>query len=279
MPKIGYHVSSSGGYYKAVDRAVDYKLETFQLFLGSPRTWSYRDLEENEAKKFKRAVQTNDYDTTVVHMSYLPNPSTPEDDPELRQKTVHAFNTEVKRADLLDIDFLVFHIGSHKGRGFETAKTMVAKTINQALSLNPEVTLCLETSAGQTNAVGSTFEEIAAIFDEIDDTSKVGICFDTCHVFAAGYDLRTQEAVDNTFEKFDDIIGLNKLKVVHANDSKGKIGEGKDRHEHIGSGHIGEEGFSAIINHSVIANKPVILETPSKGVKDDIDTLKRLRDN
>jgi len=275
-PLIGYHTSSAGGYYNAVKHAVDYDLETFQLFLGSPRTWSYRDLKDNEAEKFKQKMKEAGFDIATVHMNYLPNPSTPESDEDMREKTHNAFLTEVKRADLIGATNLVFHIGSHKGEGFETAKPMVAKMVNEALELDPKVRLLLETSAGQKNSVGSTFEELGEIFDLITD-DRVGVCFDTCHVFAAGYDLRDEKSVENTLNQFDEHVGLDRLHVVHANDSKGGLGEGKDRHAHIDQGHIKREGFKALMKQSVFDDIPFILETPSKNVKQDIKALKEIR--
>lgn len=276
MPLIGYHTSSAGGYFNAAIKANELKLDTFQLFLGSPRTWSYRDLKDNEVEKFKSRCEEFGFNIKTVHMNYLPNPSTPLSDTDRRKKVMKAFETEIKRCDLLDINYLVFHIGSHLGNGFQVAKESIVKTLEQSLELNPNVMLLLETSAGSSNAVGASFEEIGKILDDINDTSKIGVCFDTCHVYAAGYDISHEDGIRNTFEEFDKYIGLDKMKVIHANDSKGKLGEGKDRHEHIGKGNIGEKGFKALLAQPKVKDLPVILETPSKGIKQDIEKLKEL---
>jgi len=271
---VGYHTSSAGGYFNAVKHAKEYGLDTFQFFLGSPRSWRYRDLKKNEDVKFNEAIQNSPFEITTVHMNYLPNPSTPKSDTDLRKKTEESLLEEIRRCDLLDVTNLVFHIGSHKGNGFETARPMVADFLNLGLAQNPRVKLLMEISAGAANSVGSTFEEISEIIELVDDPDKVGICFDTCHAFAAGYDLRDEQAIDETLDHFDSVLGLQRLKVIHANDSKGKLGEGKDRHANLGTGEIGEKGFENMMQHPTLDGIPFILETPGKGLLHDIELLK-----
>ena len=187
----------------------------------------------------------------------------------------------MKRADLLGVTFLVIHIGSHKGIGLQKSVKLVAESVNQGLDKSSNVKILLETSAGYKNSVGSKFEELAIIIDEVNIKSRVSICFDTCHVFAAGYDLRTETSVNNVLTKFTDIIGLNKLELIHLNDSKGLLGGGLDRHEHIGKGNIGLSGFKAFLLDKRIKNKPIILETPNTdnyGDRDNFDIVNKIID-
>lgn len=276
MPQIGYHTSTAGGYQNAITNAKKLNLDTFQMFLGSPRTWAYRELLEEEIEQFQILRKQHNYHNPIVHLNYLANPSTPDSDIELRNKVINVFSTEVERADILDIPYIVFHAGSHKGKGIDMAIDQIAKLANSIADKEHKVQLLIETSAGSKNSVASKFSEIAQLTEQLDDTTKFGVCLDTCHVFAAGYDLRTEEAVKNTVDEFDDIIGLKYLKVIHCNDSKGIIGDGKDRHEHIGKGEIGIEGFRTLLNDKRLKNLPFILETPSKGVKDDIQALRAI---
>jgi deoxyribonuclease-4 len=179
------------------------------------------------------------------------------------KRSTRSLIQELKRSGELGLQYLVVHVGSHMGKGVEVGIRQAAEAVNAALSqVGNDVALLLENMAGQRNSVGSTFENVRSILDLIRDEDRVGVCLDTCHAFAAGYDLGTGEAVYETLKKFDEIIGVNKLKVIHVNDSKGGLGSGIDRHEHLGMGKIGEKGFFELFHHPVIRPLPLILETP-----------------
>jgi len=258
---LGAHVSISGSIDKAVDRAKGLGCTTFQIFTRNPRGWAAKPLKKKEAEEFRRKFDEAGFKIAVAHMPYLPNIASPES--TTYQKSVRSLIQELKRTGALGLPYLVCHVGSHLGKGLAAGIKRVAGAINKAfLKVDNEVMILLENMAGQRNSVGSRFEDIRRILDLIEDEKRVGICLDTCHAFAAGYDFRTREAINNTLDDFDSIIGLEKLKVVHVNDSKGGLGSGIDRHEHIGMGKIGEKGFFELLHHPVIRPLPLILETP-----------------
>ncbi len=275
--RVGYHASIQGGYQNAPIQARNtYGLDTFQFFLSSPRSWSWKEITDDDVTKFKETMSEMGFKENTVHLTYLANPSTPKSDKDLREKVIASFRRETLRSDILGVTNLVFHLGSHKGAGFDTAKEMIVEILNDVITPKIKVNLLLETSAGSKNSVGSSFTEIGEIIEEIHHKDKVGVCFDTCHVFAAGYDIRTAATLDTTLEEFDSAIGLKYLKLVHANDSKGQLGEGKDRHENLGKGHIGITGFEALCENKALSDLTFLLETPSAGVKKDIDILRKL---
>jgi len=258
---LGAHVSISGSIDKAVDRAKKLGCTTFQIFTRNPRGWTAKPLRKKEAEEFRRKFEEAGFKIAVAHMPYLPNIASP--DKKSHQRSVKSLIQELERTGKLGLQYLVVHVGSHLGKGLAAGINQVAKAVNTALSkVDNDVMLLLENMAGQKNSVGSRFEDIRRILDLIEDEKRVGVCFDTCHAFAAGYDLRTREAIETTLEDFDAIIGLKRLKVVHVNDSKGDLGSGIDRHEHIGMGKIGEKGFYELLHHPVIRPLPLILETP-----------------
>jgi len=258
---LGAHVSISGSIDKAVDRAKELGCTTFQIFTRNPRGWEAKPLKKKEIEAFKEKFEEAGFKIAVAHMPYLPNIASP--DKKAHQKSVKSLIQELKRTGELGLPYLVVHVGSHLGKGLAKGIEQVSKAVNTALSkVDNDVMLLLENMAGQKNSVGSRFEDIKRILNLIEDKKRVGICFDTCHAFAAGYDLRTREAIETTLSDFDHIIGLKKLKVVHINDSKGDLGSGVDRHEHIGLGKIGEKGFFEFVHHPVIRPLPLILETP-----------------
>ena len=208
-------------------------------------------------------------------MPYLPNLSSPKDD--VHKMSVQALSSELERCNKLGINYVVTHIGSHLGTGIEKGLERVIKACNTALSNSSNDTMIiLENTAGTKNNVGSKFEELKYIFDNVKDNSRIGFCFDTCHAFAAGYDLSSRKSALDTIKTFDKIIGLKHLKVVHLNDSKGELGSGLDRHQHIGYGHIGEDGFREILKHSLIKNLPLILETPIDENFSDKDNIQKI---
>ncbi|MCF3652693.1 MAG: deoxyribonuclease IV [Aigarchaeota archaeon] len=258
---LGAHVSISGSIDKAVDRAVELGCTTFQIFTRNPRGWEAKPLTKKEVEEFRRKFEERGFRIAVAHMPYLPNISSP--DKTSHKRSTKSLIQELKRSGELGLQYLVVHVGSHMGKGVDVGIKQAAEAVNTALSkVENDVMLLLENMAGQRNSVGSTFENIRSILDLIKDEDRVGVCLDTCHAFAAGYDLRTREAIDETLKRFDEIIGLDRLKVVHVNDSRGDLGSGIDRHEHLGMGKIGEGGFFELFHHPVIRPLPLILETP-----------------
>lgn len=275
--KLGMHVSITGTIDQAVDRARELELQTFQMFTRNPRGWKFKKLDKDEVKEFRRKVELFSFNPTVSHMPYLPNLSSPKK--LIYNKSLKSLIAELDRCAALEIPYVVTHLGSHLGKGAEIGLEQIVTAINQALLKDrSDVTLLLENTAGTKNSMGSTFEEIKRILDRIDTKERVGVCFDTAHAFAAGYDLRAAEGVNSTIEKFDSILGLKLLRVIHLNDSKGELASGRDRHEHIGLGYIGEEGFRALFRHDAVRHLPFIMETPIDTRRDDVGNISKVRE-
>ena len=277
LRRIGAHVSIAGSIDKAVDRAVERDCNTFQIFTRSPRGWKFKDIPEETAASFIEKYQCANQDPVVAHMPYLPNLASSKS--EIYDKSIETLISELHRCEQLKIPYLVTHLGSHVGAGYEIGLENILKALGQTLSqVENEVMLLLENTAGTKNSMGSTFEEIQAIIEGVaHHKARLGVCFDTAHGFAAGYDLRTEEAVQDTINKLDDVIGLKKLKLIHVNDSKGDLNSNSDRHEHIGLGKIGEEGFRALLHHKNLRKLPFIMETPIDNRRDDVGNIRKLR--
>ena len=278
MVQVGCHVSIAGSIDLAVGRARERGCDTFQIFSRNPRGWSAKDLDLEAADAFRAAVGASGLGPVVDHMPYLPNPASPDDG--IYEKSVAALTGELRRCSLLGIPYLVTHLGHHRGAGTDAGQERVIAAVNRALvdAEVGDVVLLLENTAGEKNSVGSTIADISRIMDGIDAKGKIGVCFDTCHAFAAGYDLRTPEDVDAVFGELDDLIGLEHLRVVHLNDCKGTLGDGLDRHEHIGLGSIGEEGFRHILRHPAVRDLPLICETPVDEHRDDAGNIAKVRE-
>jgi len=276
MLKLGLHVSISGSIDRAVDRAVKLGCNTFQIFTRNPRGWRSRELKPGEVKAFIEKVKRYGMNPVFGHMPYLPNLASPKD--EVYEKSVESLIMELNRCLKLRIPYLVTHLGSHLGVGMNVGFKRIINAINKGLSeVNGDVMLLLENTAGTKNSMGGSLEDIKYIIDRIDEPERVGVCFDTCHGFAAGYDLRTKEAVESTIRKLDETIGFERLKLIHLNDSKGGLNSRIDRHEHIGMGMIGEEGFRNILQ-SRLGKLPLILETPIDKRRSDIENLNKVRE-
>jgi deoxyribonuclease-4 len=276
--QIGAHVSISGSIDKAVDNALERECTAFQIFTRSPRSWHAKDLDGNEVKNFKEKLRTSKIDrfATVVHMPYLPNLSSPAK--STHKKSVDTMINEVQRCCMLGIPYLVAHLGSHMGTGEDNAIKRLVDAFTRVVEAEKDVIILLENTAGQKNSVGSDFEQLASIFFQLKPANRFGICLDTCHAFAAGYDLREEKDVIKTLDKFDSAIGFEHLKILHLNDSKGELGCNVDRHEHIGLGMIGERGLSAVIKTMNKKRVPIVLETPIDERRDDFDNLKKARE-
>ena len=274
--RIGFHVSIDGSVDKAADRAADLGCNTFQIFTRNPRQWHSTELATKTAKQFSDKVKNYGMVPVFAHMPYLPNLASPRD--EVYEKSVKTLTSELKRCKQLEIPYLVTHLGSHLGAGMQTGFTRLIDGINQAISsAGGGVVLLLENTAGTRNSMGSTLEDIQHIIERLAHSDRVGVCFDTSHAFAAGYDLRTEEAVEATARKIDDVISFERLKLVHLNDSKGDFNSGIDRHEHIGMGMIGEEGFRSILA-SRLGKLPLIMETPKDARRSDIGNLEKVKE-
>jgi deoxyribonuclease-4 len=274
--RIGFHVSIHDSVDTAVDRAVKLGCKTFQIFTRSPRQWHSAKLASETAKAFSDKVKIHQMEPVFAHMPYLPNLASPRND--VYEKSVKTLTSELERCRQLKIPYLVTHLGSHLGTGMQTGFTRLIEGINQALTnADGSVMLLLENTAGTRNSMGSTLEDIRYIIEQLSSPERVGVCIDTSHAFAAGYDLRTEETVEATVNKIDEIIGFEKIKLVHLNDSKGDFNSGIDRHEHIGIGMIGEEGFRCILT-SRLGELPLIMETPKDFRRSDFGNLNKVKE-
>jgi len=274
--KIGLHLSIAGAIDKAVDRALLLGCDTFQIFTRNPRQWRARELTVDETRAFVEKVTTNDLTPVFSHMPYLPNLASPRD--EVHAKSVAALTLELERGSRLAIPYLVTHLGSHLGAGVPAGTSRIVDAIDRALGVaDGRVMLLLENSAGTRHSMGGSFAGIADLIRRLADPERVGVCLDTCHAFAAGYDLRTRVAVKETLQKIDTTVGFEKLKLVHLNDSRGELGSHMDRHAHIGLGKIGEKGFRHLLR-SRLGQLPLILETPQDESRRDIDNLRKVRE-
>lgn len=276
--RLGAHESISGGLHLAFDRAQSVGCDAVQLFVKSSRAWAVKPLTEEEIRLFQeRAAQTGIH-PVVGHASYLPNPAAPDED--LWRKSVETLIVELERCEALGIPYLVLHPGSHMGTGEEEGLRRVARALGEIHAATPgfRARILLETTAGQGHNLGYRFEQLAWLIENTPEGDRLGVCLDTCHVFAAGYDLRTPEAYEETLATFDRIIGLDRLCVVHFNDCKGPLGGRLDRHEHIGKGQLGLEAFRLFVNDPRFAELPGLLETPkSEDLHEDRENLAVLR--
>ena len=277
--QIGLHVSISGSIDRAVDNAVTTGCSAFQIFTRNPRGWDAKPLASKDISNFKEKLAASKIDrfSTVAHMPYLPNLSSPEEDPFA--KSVDSLIDEIKRCSKLGIPYIVAHLGSHKGKGDKKGIEMLVNAFTKAAKNAPDdVMILLENTAGQKNSVGSDLDQLASILIQLKPAKRFGICFDTCHAFAAGYDIRTEKGAASTLEKLDKAIGFEHLKILHLNDSRGELGCHLDRHEHIGLGKIGEKGLGYIIKAINRKKIPIILETPIDERRDDIGNLNKAKE-
>jgi len=271
------HVSISGTIDLAADRARDLGCDTFQMFTRNPRGWKFKKLDPGEVEEFKRKVGSYNLSPVVAHMPYLPNLASPKK--LIYNRSVKSLSAELDRCGTLGIPYIVTHLGSHLGEGSDIGLERIVGAVNRALSENPnDVMLLLENTAGTKNSMGSSFEDIRRILVRVENKNRVGICFDTAHAYAAGYDLHSPRGVNDTLGKFDSVLGLGLLKVIHLNDSEVGLGSGRDRHEHIGLGYIGEQGFKALFKHEAVRNLPFIMETPIDDRGDEKENMRKARE-
>lgn len=269
--RLGAHISTAGGVFKAFQRARDVGCDTMLVFTKSNRQWAAKPLTAKDQEKYaKAAAEHSDIFPVAVHASYLINMGS--SDEPLWAKSYGALKDEVERAGFLGIPYITFHPGAYVDADEETGLNNIVRGVKRLLDETavsaPDTTICLENMAGQGTTLGHKWEHLAYILQQVGPNERLGVCFDTCHCFAAGYDIRTPEAYVATMTAFDDIVGLDQIKVFHFNDSKHGLGERKDRHEHIGRGGIGERGFANFVNDPRWENHAAHLETP-KTEKDD----------
>lgn len=283
--RLGAVVSTAGGLYHVFERAAKMGCDSFMLFSKNNRQWKARPISDQDLTRWQEArANYPELWPIAGHTSYLINIASPND--TLWEKSYQALKVELERAILLDIPTLTFHPGSHTGSGEEAGLRRIASALGRLHREFPGVStrLCLETMAGQGTNLGYRFEQLAWVLENTEGGENLGVCFDLCHVFAAGYDLRSPEAYAATMEEFDAVIGLQRLLCFHLNDSKHALGSRKDRHAHIGEGHIGLQGFRNLLLDRRFAEHPAHLETPKfdtdeegKEVDMDASNMARLR--
>ncbi len=279
MFRLGAHVSIAGGFSKAVNRELDIGGNCGQLFVGSPRGWAVGEVDEDEAAGFKDASADNDVGPWIVHGTYLINFATPKDD--LAEKSIETVQAELDAAAALDIPYYVFHPGAHTGAGVDQGVENIGARLSE-LDIPDGVTLLLENTAGKGTTLGKSFDQLNGMVEASSyDYGPIGICLDTCHLFAAGYDFTTPAGIDDMLESLDEQVGLAHVEYLHLNDSKHPLGSEKDEHEHIGEGEIGSEGFKLFVNDDRLRDKPMVLETPEngKGFAENIDAVRELRED
>ena len=266
---LGVHTSISGGFEKSIERAESIGCTAMQIFTKSNRQWRAQPISPEQVTLFIQSWEKSSIQTIIAHASYLINIGALNSD--IQKKSIIALIEEIERCAKLSIPYLVLHPGS------QGSLEQIGTNLNTVLSQTPNtVMILLETMAGQGKSVAYKFEQLAQIYDMCNQKHRVGICFDTCHAFAAGYDLRTRHAYEKTWAAFDEIIGLEKLKAIHVNDSKKDLGSKIDRHDHIGTGKIGSPFFQFLLTDPRFHSIPKILETPKKTPDDDINNMKKL---
>jgi deoxyribonuclease-4 len=273
MIRVGAHTSIAGGAYNAVDEQVEYGGNCGQIFSHSPQVWQDPDIGDDEADRFREMSEEHGVGPWVIHSSYLVNLCTPKSD--LREKSTDSMQKEVDAAEKLGIEYVNVHLGAHTGAGVDGGLDNAAGVLDD-LDVPDSVTVLIESDAGSGTKLGGQFDHLATVRERTEQ--DIEFCLDTAHMFAAGYDLSTPEAVAETFEEFDSVVGLDDLACIHLNDSKHACGTNKDEHAHIGEGEIGEAGMEAIINHDAVADVPLVLETPTEDGKSFEWNIKRVRD-
>lgn len=274
--RLGLHLSIQGSIDQVIDRAVERGCNTLQMFSRNPRGWDSKKLAQHAVESFRKKLNESGIWPVFIHTPYLLNLASPKDN--VYFKSVDALKDELHRASQLGVPFIVTHLGSHLGYGKMEGFKRIVKAVNDSLSsVENDVILLLENTAGTKNSMGSSFEDIAHILSKIKTKERIGVCFDTSHAFAAGYDLVSKPAVQYTLQRLDVTLGLETLRLVHLNDSKGALGSRVDRHEHIGMGMIGEQGFRNILQ-SRLARLPLILETPIDERRNDTGNLEKVKE-
>jgi len=271
--RVGAHVSVAGGVDNAVDNQREVGGNCGQIFTHSPQVWQDPNVGDDEAAAFRAGSAEHLDGPWVIHSSYLVNLCTPKDD--LRAKSIDSMQREVDAASTLDIEYVNVHLGAHTGAGVDGGLDNAVSALDD-LDIPESVTVLVESDAGSGTKLGGDFEHLAAVLAE--SRHDLGVCLDTAHAFAAGYDLSTPAGVDETIDEFDDVIGLENLHCIHLNDSKHACGTNKDEHAHIGEGLIGVDGMRRIVSHPDLHGKPFVLETPTEDGKSFAWNIDRVRE-
>jgi len=274
MLTIGCHLSSSKGYAAMGKQALEIGANTFQFFTRNPRGGKAKAIDEKDVKRFLEIAKANEIKVILAHAPYTLNACSA--DESIREFAINTMEDDLKRMEYTPGNLYNFHPGSHVGQGVDIGIEYIANMLNQLLKPEQTTTVLLETMAGKGSEVGSDFHELQAILDKVELKDKMGVCLDTCHVYDAGYDIVNN--LEGVLEEFDQIIGLDKLKAIHLNDSKNPFESHKDRHEKLGEGSIGIEAMKRIINHPKLKELPFFLETPNEldGYEKEIEILKGL---
>ena len=277
MLNIGCHLSAADGYVAMAKQAIEIDANTFQFFTRNPRGFKAKDIDEQDVKEFLEIIKENKFVKILAHAPYTLNPCSA--DKRVRDLAKEIFIDDLKRMEYTPGNMYNFHPGSHVGQGTDTGIKIIAETLNEVLKKEQTTTVLLETMAGKGSEIGSKFEELRQIIDLVELKDKVGVCLDTCHIYDGGYDIVND--LDNVVKQFDSIIGLERLKAIHLNDTKNPFASHKDRHEKIGEGHLGLDAIGKVINHPKLKNLPFYLETPNEidGYAKEIKTLKKLYNN
>jgi deoxyribonuclease-4 len=274
--RFGFHISIAGGFSKVVERARVRGCETIQFFSRNPRGWKYSPLNKKEAEAFRSSVQSSTLFPIFLHMPYLPNIASFKS--KFYKRSIHSIVTDLQRAEQLGAQYLIIHIGHRMESSEDQAIDAVSQGIDQAFErVKNGVILLVENTAGQGTEIGYAFDQIKKIIEGVHDYQRMGVCLDTAHTFEAGYDFSNKEGLERALEKFDQVVGLKRLHLLHLNDSKTPLGSRKDRHWHIGEGYIGLEGFRNLVNHPLLRHLPGIMETPRKDTVEDLKNMKVIR--
>lgn len=274
--RFGFHISITGGFKNVVERAKKKGCETIQLFSRNPRGWQYGALAEEDVEEFKQEIKASGLSPVFVHMPYLPNLASGEK--SLFHKSVQSLTVDLKRSEILDIPYLIMHVGKRMLTPEDKAIKNVAAGINQAFDkVDNRVKLLLENTAGMGSEIGYNFSQLKDIIQLVENKNRIGVVLDTAHTFEAGYNLAFKDGLDQTLKEFDRLVGLKRLHLLHLNDSKTDFGSRVDRHWHIGEGKIGKQGFRNIVNHPLLKHLPGIMETPRMNDKEDLKNMKTIR--
>ena len=274
MLNIGCHLSASEGYVAMAKQAIEIGANTFQFFTRNPRGFKAKDIDEQDVKEFLEIIKENKFVKILAHAPYTLNPCSA--DKRVRDLAKEIFIDDLKRMEYTPGNMYNFHPGSHVGQGIDTGIKIISETLNEVLKKEQTATVLLETMSGKGSEIGSKFEELKQIIDSVELKDKVGVCLDTCHIYDGGYDIVNN--LDDVIKEFDNIIGLQKLKAIHLNDTKNPFASHKDRHEKIGEGHLGLDAISKVINHPKLKKLPFYLETPNEieGYAKEIKMLKEV---
>jgi deoxyribonuclease-4 len=276
MPAIGAHLGIGKGLKHTAGQAIEMQLECMQFFLRNPRGSKARQLKDSEVAYFKTAMAQHRIKPVVVHVAYVCNPASP--DPGLHDLARNIIAEDLERSAVIGADYLVLHPGSFTTSTPAEGIERVALVLNQVLEADQSrVTVLLETMSGQGTELGRDFAELNQIIKMVNHSERIGVCFDTCHTYAAGYDCRSKAGLGRILQEIDRSFGRERIKLIHANDCRSELGSHRDRHAHIGEGSIGLRGFGRILADPFLSTLPVIVETPSQGLLEDVNRLKKLR--